>query len=305
MDHEPDPKFVEHLEWQIRSSLRRRDRFAMPVPSGALRVARTAALVLLSLMGGAGAVVAAERIQDSRARELLLAQKGIEVEMAEIQLEFLDKSLLRRRQRVDLRVARPSKVFEAETKVVRAEAHVNVLHIDLEEIALTGERPRNEISAPLVRGRDFLTLRLQARVPDFEKQVEVAERTLERLRELEQSGMVSARDLIADKRRLADARGELDILRRRISIRGSFLRGEFSAEHVQLLDLEATTARRLQMAKEEREPLGAELEFILRLAEVGLAADDAPTIRLELELLEGRIELLQLELAALREKLGR
>ena len=89
MNHEPDSQFVEHLEWQIRSSLRRRDRFALPVPSGALRVARTAALVLLSLMGGAGAVVAAERIQDSRERELLLAQTSIEVDMAAAECVYM------------------------------------------------------------------------------------------------------------------------------------------------------------------------------------------------------------------------
>lgn len=305
MNHEPDPEFVEHLEWQIQSSLRRRDRFALPVRSGALRAARTAALVMLSLLGGAGAVVAAERIQESRDRVLLLAQTGIEVEMAELQLEFVNKALTRVRRLVALSAVGPGTVLEAEAEVVRAEVKVSVLLVDLEEIAHTGNLPRNELSAPLVRGRDFVTLRLQAWLPELERQVEITRKALERGRQLVEKGFVSARELSQNERALADAEGELDILRRRIMIRGSFLRGDFSAEHVQLMDLEATTARRLQMAEEELAPLRAELEHAARLEQAGVAANESPRVELELELLTGRIDLLRLELAALREKLGR
>lgn len=304
MNHGPDPKFVEHLEWQIRSSLRRRERFAMPVPSGALRVARTAALILLSLMGGAGAVVAADRIQDSRERELNIAQARIEVDMAEVQLEFANKTLVRMRQLVELGVAGEGNALEAETEVVRAQADVDVLQIDLVETTLTGRPPRNELSALLVRGLDLVTQRLQIRLPELEQQVRTAKRSLERGRKLQRQVLISSRELLEGERMLADAEGALNFLRRRILIRSSFLRGEVGAEQIQLLELEAITKRRLQAAQEELGAVSAELEHVVRLEEVGAAANESPRIRLELQLLEGRIELLQLQLTALRERLG-
>ena len=52
-DHRPDPAFVDHLEWQLRSALRRRDRFAEPAGRSVKRGLRTVVLVAVSLLTGA------------------------------------------------------------------------------------------------------------------------------------------------------------------------------------------------------------------------------------------------------------
>ena len=64
-----------------RAELRRSERFE-PLPR-VLRVARVAALVLVSLFAGGGAAFAVERIQESREIELLLQRNRLRVELAE------------------------------------------------------------------------------------------------------------------------------------------------------------------------------------------------------------------------------
>ena len=60
-DHEPDPDFTRFLEWQTRTEVRRRARFAVPPRSlpHLPRWARVAALVCLSLFAGGSGITRA------------------------------------------------------------------------------------------------------------------------------------------------------------------------------------------------------------------------------------------------------
>ena len=72
--HQPRPEFLSHLEWQIQTALQRRDRFAEPVRNGNWTTLRIVLLVLGSVFMGAAGAVATEEVQESRLRDLLLAQ---------------------------------------------------------------------------------------------------------------------------------------------------------------------------------------------------------------------------------------
>ncbi|MGD8360410.1 MAG: hypothetical protein PVJ04_03190, partial [Gemmatimonadota bacterium] len=56
-NHQPDPEFVSHLEWQVRTALRREERFAQPVQSRSGGRMKIVTLVLVSALFGAGGVV--------------------------------------------------------------------------------------------------------------------------------------------------------------------------------------------------------------------------------------------------------
>ena len=92
--HEPSPEFTRFLEWQTRTELRREARFR-PVRRRAPILARwtqMAALVLFSVVLGGGAVYAMERLEDSRAVEVLIERNRLETELAERALGFSAES---------------------------------------------------------------------------------------------------------------------------------------------------------------------------------------------------------------------
>lgn len=305
-DHEPDPTFVEHLEWQIRSALRRRGRFARPVPGTAARAVRTALIVLLSLLGGAGAVVAAERIQDAREKVVVLRRTQLELEMATTRLDFARRELLQVRALAERGVATEDTVLSSEAELAAVEREVRTLRLVLEEVELSGQPARRDLSAPLVLGRDFVSEHLQIELQGMQRGVDLARVRLDYAQKLADQGVVSSTELRGERADLARAEAQVDGVLRRTDLRGAFLRGERSAEQVALLEHQMALELDRRMARTELERVAESLDQARKLQERGmLAGGEVARMELELRMIEGQIELIELELALVLEKLGR
>lgn len=305
MEHDPDPRFVEHLEWQLARALRRRERFARPESRGHWRVARTALLVGVSLLGGAGAVVAAERLQDSRERELLLARANVELELATARLDHAREVLGRAEELHREGFVSGPEVVERRGETEELERRVRAIELDLDEIRASGAPPRRELSAPPVRGRDFVTERLALERTGLEEALERARLDVERERQLVEHGVASGRELRAAEDERAALDESLELLLRRMDLRSGFLRGEHRADELVLLEEEARTASELAGVLRAIELGRRELRRVEQLEAAGRAANESGAIRLDLKVLEGSERLLELELKTLREKLGR
>ena len=309
MEHEPDPEFARHLEWQIRSALRRQDRFAQPVRSSGLRRVGVAALVLLSLSVGAGGVVAAEhmqsaeeRAQQQRQREILQRRTQIEREVAESRLKHAEMEMERLKLLLENKVVSKGEYDRASAETENARREVRRLTIDLDEIASTGVAPRDDLVAPRVNGRDFVTERLQLEVSRMQGTLEALEREHQRTLLLAEQKLIGDLEVFTARAEISQVRTELTILRKKLEVRNGWIFGEISDDHVDLLVMQVELQMRIQAQRTRVEVLERRVEHMHRMVENKVAQRD---YALESELTEARsmIELYQLELEVVENQL--
>src|SRR5262245_12090338 len=116
--HDLAPEFARYLEWQVTTALRRQDRFARPSAPGFGSHIRTVTVVFVSVLLGAGVVMASGRLQDNQQKQLLAAQQQVEMQLAELQVSVAQKNLEQTKQRVDAGVA-PSDDSPAAERALR------------------------------------------------------------------------------------------------------------------------------------------------------------------------------------------
>ena len=113
--HEPRPDFVANLEWQVRTALRRRDRFAEPTRGNGGRLTR-GSVGWVSARVGAGGVGVGDEVQQSRRQEILLQRVETELRLAELEVTAT-RSQLDRFEEMATLVGEESLLFSREIAV--------------------------------------------------------------------------------------------------------------------------------------------------------------------------------------------
>ncbi len=300
---DPRPEFVEKLEWQLRTALRRRDRFSLPVARGASRVALTASLVVISLLCGAAGAVAAERYQDGLQRELELTQARYRVEIARFSLEINVERMERVSTLAERGLVSRTETHGAERTVHDAELELALATLDLDEIGRAGHAA-DSVDAPLVDGKDFVKRRGHLRLERARATYEGIRREHEELELLFDAGVVSSPELRGIERALAEAEGELRILEERLTLRTRFVNGEIDAQEARRLEQRLHSRRRMESARTAYDLVQGEVEEARRRVAAGLGG--AQRVReLELELLRVEAELAIARLEAELAEAGR
>jgi outer membrane protein TolC len=246
---EPDAKFVDRLEWQLASEFRRREHLK-PAP-GRIAVPRPIFVIGLAagvLLLGVAATKAADLLKDSWRKRIEVARLETEVK---IKTAFLDFKELRFRQAEEKfkagligadglhgnRLARGNAVFEVEKAL-----------LDLEEVRASGQAPRDELHAPLVDGRDFVSERLEARKRALESDILLRRgRTEGYWKQRFDLGLIAESELEDRRAMVAVQETELEAVETRLGLRRQILSGALSAEQLEI---------RIRMAEAEKE-LGA------------------------------------------------
>ena len=300
--HAPSPEFSRFLEWQTRTALRRDRRFSeSSSPSGALqRMTRVAALVLVSLFVGAGAVVAAERIQESRALDVLLAQNQLRLELAQRRVEAARKVEETTRVRVSQGIAPQASVRRVTLRVAELEREATRLQLDRDELAAAQREVDRRISAPLVRGRDFVHERLRVDADYRARMLEIHEKDEASLKIQYQSGMIPRGELRQAQRVAAASRAESARLTERMALRAEFVAGQIDGVTCERRDRIAAAEHRGRVLDAEAEHLRTSLEEARVFEANGLASGLVAPLELELEALEVEQGLVELELELLR-----
>ncbi|MDA1264263.1 MAG: hypothetical protein O2816_04200 [Planctomycetota bacterium] len=299
MTTNPDPEFVERLEWQLRTASRRQGRFARPIPSVPVRAIRTGVLVLLCVLGGAGAVIAAEHAQDEERKRHLIEKLQIEVEMAQLRVEHAQTTLARTLQLVETGLVSSGEVSEDEERVAARRMDLSLIEFDLREVQVTGVEPNTALSAPLVGEDDLVAKRLVVRIELAKVRLaKIAERYA-RSRQLAESGIINRRELAGETARIEMVRGDLTAIEEQLGIRSKFVKGELDADEVALLQRRSTARRAVRQRMLAIEGLAEKLEVTRRLEESGFAYGEQRALELELKLARSELRLAELELARL------
>jgi len=301
--HEPSPEFVSNLEWQIKTSFQRKDRFAQPMRQNGAARARTVFLVLLSAFIGAGAVMASEQVQQSRAKEILLVRVQGQQRIAALQLEMVVSNLRDVEERFEAGLIHEEDLVMARLPLREAEAHIQTLRLDEEEIEASGEAPRNEISAPLVDGRDFVTERMRLELQTAMDRFSLFEQRLAGTMEAVDTGFFASDSDHVRQAEASVAHMETEVagIQERMTLRRRFLDGELTAVEVEAgLEIEEAESR-LEQHRLEYDLINGQMGDIIEAVQIGhMAEGSLEQIRLQLMQLEMEMEILERTLELLR-----
>ncbi len=305
--HTPDPEFVNHLEWELESAVRRQESLngtsSARRPRG-LRLGATLALVFVSMfVGGAGTHAVTLRA-DAQAAELYIARSEALLEIAETRLDHFAQELATATARLE-----QGQVTEREARQVEAhysliEAETEIRRLELAETLLTGKAPNDSLSAPLVDGRDFVTERLVAQRRPLQMQLQLANDQALRHQELSEAGMVAEYELQAAHAGSVAVERELAALEKRITLRESFLAGELSAAVVELQGMRATALAARVLAAHQVELAEGQHKRITMLAERNaVSPSELRAVQTMMATVQTQVKLAELELQIIDQKL--
>ena len=295
----PNPEFAQHLEWQLESELRRELRFGgRRAPRRSLRWAQQLALVLLALVVGAAGGVAAERKQDEERAALEVARAQVRMELAQGRLELLKQRSEREQALIDSGLMPES--ADRQRAVREAEYELELCVSRLEETRLSGREASDELIAPVVGRRDFVSERLRIEADRARLGVEMLEEVLEWTRRLYEQGFVSEGEAAADEQELVQVRARVAQLEGRLSLRLRFLAGELDAVQVEREARADELRLAIQGVRERIELAQNAREMTRRMVEEGLVSQaELASDELDLTELQAELELYELELALL------
>jgi outer membrane protein TolC len=296
--HEPHQEFVERLEWQVGVEARRRNREVEPARRPWWLSAKAlAAMMLLSMGVGGAAVATAYEAQASGRREQIAIPYVQRVELAKQKLDIVKSELASAEMRFSVGMKTQQEVLDAGLAVADARAQIDITQLDLAEVQITGEDRRNELSAPLVSGRDFVTLRLVAAMSVPERALDHAKTLAQHVQRTVEIGTSSPIELEVSKARIHELATALQTLQRKLEIRRQFLAGKMDKIETELRVLEAeadqqinTLEPQLQLARQQVAQLAARME-VGTAQEVEVARAKLRVLELELALSKARLDL--------------
>lgn len=305
--HTPNPEFVNRLEWELKSTVRRKESLngtsSAMRPVG-FRLGAILALVVLSMfVGGAGTYAVTHRADEETAA-LYIARGEALLEIAQTRLDHMARELARTDDLVQHGAVAEREWRQIEAQFSHAEAEAEVRKLELAETLITGKEPNNALSAPLVEGRDFVTERMAAQRRPLQLRLELVMGQERRHQVLVDTGRATARELKAAQTQVAAAEEESNTLEERIALRASFLVGELSAADVELQGMRFGALAARVMAVRQVELLAAEHQRVADLSERGLASHaELRAVEAALDTVEAQVKLADLELRILDQKL--
>jgi hypothetical protein len=295
--HQPREEFVSNLEWQIRTSLSRGNRFSEPVktqPGGKMKIA---VLILASALMGAGGVVVKDEVQDRRAQEVLLRETEVRLRMAELQLEMVRTQEEEIEGLFETGLVDEEALLQAQEQVRHAELELMRVILDREEIRESGERPRNDIPAPLVGSRDFVTERLVLLEAIASDQMSRVERHLARYREMAAVGAIGSDDITNLNLAYQEAEAHLENLHLQLAYRQRFLSGEATGAELEHALQIAEAQNEMNLRQGALDGAVRRLQTLEERAGSGVVAEpEVRRARLEIMRMEMELDLIRLRL---------
>jgi len=285
----PRPEFRAHLEWQVQSALRRESRFAAPAgrrrPTLGAVVAFVAAVAL-----GAGVVGASGEIQDARERGALIEATRSEEALAKLRIDLARAAYQDAQRKYEVGTAGRETVQAAEDELRAMEASLKRLAIDVEEIQATAKAPRNDLEAPLVGKRDFVSERMALELQSAQRAMVAAEQMMAEIKRRFDVGVSTPMARLQAETELMQTRLRLEQLRDTLELRRRALAGAVKQEEIR------SSLRRIELTLETRR---IELDMQLARARVDElrtrvnvgTASEIELKRAELELLERQTDL--------------
>jgi multidrug resistance efflux pump len=259
----------------------------------------TVALLVGALLTGVAAIKAAETIKDSWRKKLEVARVETDVIVKKARLEATREMAARAERQVSQGLVPPEEYQALKLGAEKADLDLKRSLLNLDEVNASGVVARDELSAPLVDGRDFVTDRLKVEKRQTELDGELLGTHLKRYQQLLEKGMVPEAEVDRMKAERTALTSVVDKIQERIELRKRFAAGEITVLEVEIRDRITVAERSLRLAQSRVEGLQEQLKRLQALEAKGMVS---PT---EVKMLQYGLEAAQaeLELAALEKKI--
>ncbi len=304
--HRPDPEFVGNLERELRSTIRRQGRFdngPSPRAKVILRLRWTTGVLALIAMciGSAGTFAVTQRLRAQTA-DLIIARAQAHLEFANARRELFLEALQETESRAAAGVLTSREVDSMRLEFAQVEVAAAARALDVDEARISGHDPDNSLSAPLVRGRDFVTERLvlhqallRERVSAIDKQVSADGMDLNEFSTLVRE-LTGKQDAV---------RATLSIVEQRLAFRQDYLSGARTARQVELADMQSSVEPQREKATRRVDELQPQLDRVHALFEAGLVArSEVRAVEMEFRAARLQVDLAELEMQILEGKLA-
>jgi len=300
---EPEAKFVDRLEWQLASEFRRRDQ--LKPARGRIAVPRSVAALSLAagvLLMGVAATKAADLIRDSWRKRIEIARLETEVKIKTAFLEFKKEWSAQMENKRALGIISNEETLTSKSASQEAAAELDRAILDLEEAKASGETPRNELYAPLIEGRDFVSERLEIEKKSYQFEMELRrERVEPALRHRVELGLIPKSDLDDVLAWLSVDEAGIKDIENRLALRRRFLAGEISAGELEIQTRMSAAEKDLREAQSEIDTVGKGLEDLRAQEAVGLVPNGVvKAAQLELNAAQAKADLALQEIEILK-----
>ena len=307
--HVPTPQFRASLENEIIHALRREARMESDPPSIARPQTRTrrrdriklVAVLTIGLILGVGTQFASAQDQDARQRTLLESTLQVDRDVAMLRLQVAQESHERAQREFAAGVISREALLDAAADLRTAQVAVMRADLNLEEARLASAAPRDELWAPRLGERDFVTERLRLEAAAAQERMKSAEAMAAESERRSRAGLTMPSDLDEAGVEAAEAKREFQLVAQRLMLREAFLTEELTPEEVTRRERRAELMSDVELVQRRLQLATTRLERAREKAAVG-AATELAVKRAEVDVLEGTLQLkrLELELNAMR-----
>ena len=279
--HQATPEFRDYLEDEVVRAFRRERRRGL---------ARTVMIVLVSVGIGSSGGLAAAQARDGARRDSLLASAMAEAAMVAVRLDLARATASDAAAKARVGVVMPASLTVAEAGLRSVEAQARRAQLNIEEIRLSSEPPRDELNAPLVGGRDFVLERTRLDLVAAQQRLSVAEQAAEEAQRRNRVGAGTEIERLAAELELARARAAFGALAERQSLRQEYHAKATPADQM-IRRLRRTELRLDVQAAQLAVKLASERQALVKKQQAVGLVDRIEVLKAELELSERQHEL--------------
>jgi outer membrane protein TolC len=299
LTHTPRPEFRAMLEDEVVRAFHREARFAPRRWYVNLRGLRAAAILMAGLVLGFTTEFASGQVQDAQERERLLQAANESRQLMGMRLNLAEEALKQARERYDIGVIPREALLAAEQEVREMQMRFMQVELEIAEIRASSAPPRDELWAPLVNDRDFVSEKIRIEAAMLQTRLRDAERRLEEVRRSHRIGTAEESAVLAAEADVADARRAFELAGLKLQLRKQFFEEKLASDEVERRYQRYELFSEMERAQRQLRLAEQRLEIARNRARAG-AGSELEAKRAEVEVLE-----LQLQLRAAQQQLRR
>lgn len=279
--HQPTAEFRDYLEGEVIREFRRHRSFAR---------LRHAAVLLATLAAGTTAGLASAQIRQGAQRDSLLQSAQSDLALMALRLQLAQASVVDARTKVASGVAGRGTLESAESELRQMEAQAGRATLNVAEIKATAMAPRDDLIAPLVNGRDFMSERLMLDLFMAQQRLTAAEAAQREAERQFRVGAASELVVLDAALQVTQARAALGLLAERQKLRKEFVSQGTPGEPLNRRFQQAQVRFDAHVTSEAVKVLRQRLDAVRGQRATG-AASDLDVLRAEIRLREREAEL--------------
>ncbi|HEY4320377.1 MAG TPA: hypothetical protein VGM77_04280 [Gemmatimonadales bacterium] len=292
-DDLPTPEFRAHLAWEVARTFRREARLGVRTDITRRRRIRMVATVAVCLALGTVSGLASAQVRDTSRRDSLLDAARAEMAIDTLRLDLAKRLDLDLSRQFAAGIASSDQAASAEAELRAQQTRVARLQLDIAEIQASSRAPREDLTAPRVGSRDFVSERINLDLMKAQQDLTAAEQAVTATGRQVRVGMIDTLALAQRQVELARAHATLAVLAERLAARRDFLDKGLSADQLARRVDQVQVQSDMTVAQQALATAQLRAEQLSRQQAAG-AASELAALRAQVDLKERTMELNEL-----------